>query len=75
MKRSHPRLQRHGFPRCYLVVAGLLAKNNPEEPAFGLFDIAVLGAPCALVGVLYMAIWSRYVPSPLPYPNPNLTRS
>ena len=44
-----------------LVVAGLLAKNNPEEKPFGLFDIAVLGAPCAAVGILYMAITARWL--------------
>ena len=41
-----------------LVVAGLLAKKNPEMTPFGLFDIAVVGGPCALIGILYMAVFS-----------------
>ena len=37
----------------------LTAKKNPEMVPFGLFDIAVVGGPCCLVGILYMAIFSR----------------
>eukprot|EP00948_MAST-09A_sp_MAST-9A-sp1_P003828 g3828.t1 len=44
-----------------LVVAGLLAKKNPEMKPFGLLDIAVVGGPCALVGILYMSIFSSYL--------------
>ena len=41
-----------------LVVAGLLAHKNPEIKPFGLFDIAVVGAPCCLIGIMYMALFS-----------------
>ena len=41
-----------------LVVAGLLAHKNPEIKPFGLFDIAVVGAPCCLIGIVYMALFS-----------------
>lgn len=44
-----------------LVVAGLLAHHNPEIPAFGIFDVGVVGAPCALVGILYMAFASNFM--------------
>eukprot|EP00949_MAST-11_sp_MAST-11-sp1_P003290 g3290.t1 len=42
-----------------LVVAGLMAKKNPDMLPFGLFDIAVVGAPCCLVGIIYMSIFAR----------------
>eukprot|EP00945_MAST-04E_sp_MAST-4E-sp1_P005505 g5505.t1 len=48
-----------------LVVAGLLTKKNPEMKPFGLFDIAPVGAPCALLGIVYMSVCSKYLlPSP-----------
>ncbi len=44
-----------------LVVAGLLAKKNPEVKPLGLFDIAPVGGPCALLGILYMAVMCKYL--------------
>lgn len=43
-----------------LVVAGLLAHHNPEIPPFGIFDVGIVGAPCAIVGIVYMAIASNF---------------
>ena len=42
-----------------LVVAGLLLKKNPEMQPFGLFDIVPVGGPCALAGIIYMAVFSK----------------
>lgn len=39
-----------------LVVAGLVASNTDIEP-FGLFEIAWIGVPCALVGTLYLVLF------------------
>ena len=47
-----------------LVVAGLLTKKNPEMKPFGLFDIAPVGGPCALIGILYMSIFSKWLLPP-----------
>ena len=45
-----------------LVVQGMLMKNNPNVPPFGLFDLVPIGGPCALVGIVYMAFFSRFLP-------------
>ena len=45
-----------------LVVQGMLLKNNPNVAPFGLFDLVPIGGPCALVGIVYMAFASRWLP-------------
>ncbi len=42
-----------------LVVAGLLQKKEPGLEPFALFDIVPVGGPCCLLGILYMAVFSK----------------
>lgn len=44
-----------------LVVHGLLVSAG--RPGLGMFDIAWVGVPCALAGLAFMAVASRWLPS------------
>ncbi|KAL7564495.1 hypothetical protein ACA910_017656 [Epithemia clementina (nom. ined.)] len=49
-----------------LVVQGLLQEDYPNEPAgnIGLFDLAIIGVPNALIGIAYMLVAAPFL---LPY--------
>lgn len=40
-----------------LVVNGVLIEHN--EPGLGMFELAVVGVPCAIAGAIYLALFSR----------------
>lgn len=44
-----------------LVITGLLAKEVPSLPPLNLFSIAKVGAPCAVLGLIYVMIASRWL--------------
>ncbi|NLF68768.1 MAG: SLC13 family permease [Candidatus Anammoximicrobium sp.] len=45
-----------------LVVAGLIDKAKlPELPAVGMFDVTWVGLPCAVAGVVYLLLFSRWL--------------
>jgi di/tricarboxylate transporter len=43
-----------------LVVQGLLKKRDPQN-AFEIFDLVYVGVPCACLGILIMAVTSRFL--------------
>jgi di/tricarboxylate transporter len=43
-----------------LVVSGLLARTT-DLPSLGMFDIAWVGIPCAIVGLAYLLLTSRWL--------------
>jgi di/tricarboxylate transporter len=42
-----------------LIVNGLLIQTN--HPSLNLFDITRVGAPCAVIGLVYMLVFSRWL--------------
>jgi di/tricarboxylate transporter len=48
-----------------LVVSGLLSEErrlrSPGLPVLGLFDVAWIGVPCALIGLVYVLLASRWL--------------
>ncbi len=44
-----------------LVVNGLIISELGAERGMGMFDIARVGLPCALVGLLYLLVFSRWL--------------
>lgn len=44
-----------------LVITGLLAEEAPDVRAIGLFEIAWVGLPCALIGIGYVLVASRWL--------------
>ncbi|HET7922569.1 MAG TPA: SLC13 family permease, partial [Gammaproteobacteria bacterium] len=53
-----------------LVVDGLL-KSQAHLPGFGFFELAWIGIPCALIGLLYVLVASRWL---LPERRPAITQ-
>ncbi len=44
-----------------LVVVGLLSEQAHIERKLGLFEIAWVGVPCAVVGIVYVLVFSRWL--------------
>lgn len=43
-----------------LVIAGLVVADG-DLPAIGMFDIALIGLPCAVAGIVYMLLFGRWL--------------
>ena len=44
-----------------LVVGGLWIETFPNQRPIGMFDIAWLGVPCAIAGIIYVLVFSRWL--------------
>lgn len=45
----------------FLVVNGLIMSNLGADQALGMFDIAWVGVPCALLGILYLVLFASWL--------------
>lgn len=44
-----------------LLVTGWMAANLAPPPVMGLFEIAKVGLPCAIAGVVYLVVFTRWL--------------